>query len=128
MEFEVLSWKEIHQMCVELTDRVRRSGFKPDIIVSIARGGWIPARIMSDLLENQNITSMKVEFYGDVAETKSKPVITQPIPISVKGKRLLVADDVADTGESLKLVDEHLRSLGAAEVDSNAALQAEKHC
>jgi len=51
-----------------------------------------------------------------VAETKGKPIITQPVSVSVKGKKVLVVDDVADTGESLRLVRAHLGEQGATEV------------
>jgi hypoxanthine phosphoribosyltransferase len=103
-------------MCIQLAEKIRKNGFAPDVIVGVARGGWIPARIMSDLLDNSNLASLKVEFYVDVAKTGRKPVITQPVSTSVKGKKVLVVDDVADTGESLKLVSEHLKRRGAAEV------------
>jgi len=59
---------------------------------------------------------VKAEFYLGVAETKGEPVITQPVSVSVKGKRVLVVDDVADTGKSLALVREHLKEQGAAQV------------
>jgi len=71
---------------------------------------------MSDLLENPKLANVAAEFYVGVAETKGKPVITQPVSVSVKGKQLLVIDDVADTGESLRLVQLHLKEQGATEV------------
>jgi len=71
---------------------------------------------MSDLLENPEIANVKAEFYEGVAETKGEPIITQPVSVLVKGKKVLVMDDVADTGKSLRLVKLHLRERGAAEV------------
>ncbi len=71
---------------------------------------------MSDLLENPKLANVAAEFYVGVAETKSKPVITQPVSVPVKGKKVLVVDDVADTGESLILVRSHLEEQGATEV------------
>ena len=71
---------------------------------------------MSDLLENPKLANVAAEFYVGVAETKGKPVITQPVSVSVKSKKLLVVDDVADTGESLRLVRSHLEEQGATEV------------
>jgi len=103
-------------LLLDLAQQIHRAGFKPDIIVGVARGGWPPARIMSDLLENPEIANVKAEFYLGVAETKGEPVITQPVSVAVKNKRVLVVDDVADTGKSLALVREHLKEQGATEV------------
>jgi len=116
VEFEIPSWDQIYKLLLNLASTVRKNGFKPDIIVGVSRGGWPPARVMSDLLENPKLANVAAEFYVGVAETKGKPVITQPVSVSVKGKKLLVVDDVADTGESLRLVQLHLEEQGATEV------------
>jgi len=115
-EFEIPTWERIYELLLDLASRIRRADFKPDVIVGVSRGGWLPARIMSDLLENPEIANVKAEFYLGVAETKGEPVITQPVSVSVKNKRVLVVDDVADTGKSLALVKEHLNEQGATEV------------
>lgn len=114
--FEAPTWDYLYELCIELADRIEETGFKPDVIVGVARGGWIPARLLSDLLSNPNVASIKVEFYKGVAETMDEPVITQDVSIDVKGLKILVVDDVADTGKSLKLVKEHLERRGAAQV------------
>jgi len=62
------------------------------------------------------MANVAVEFYVGVAETKSKPAITQPVSVSVKDKKVLVVDDVTDTGESLRVVQSHLEERGATEV------------
>jgi len=116
LEFEIPSWEQIYEMLIELADRLQRNGLEPDVIVGISRGGWVPARIMSDLLENPELANVKAEFYLGVAETKGEPVITQPVSTSVKDKRVLVMDDVADTGKSLRLVKTHLSKEGATDV------------
>jgi len=116
MKFEAPSWDYLYELCLQLAEMIERSGFKPDLIVGIARGGWIPARLLSDFLSNPNITSIKVEFYVGIGETMNEPVVTQDIPVDVRNLKVLVVDDVADTGKSLKLVKEKLESMGAKEV------------
>ena len=116
LEFEIPSWDQIYDLLLNIANRIHKNGFKPDIIIGVSRGGWPPARVMSDLLENPKVANVAAEFYVGVAETKGKPVITQPVSVSVKGKKVLVVDDVADTGESLKLVQSHLDEQGATEV------------
>lgn len=116
LDFEVPSWKQIYDMLLALADKINAEGFKPDVIVGVCRGGWPPARVISDLLENAELANVKAEFYLGVGETKGEPVITQPVSTSVLGKKVLVVDEVADTGKSLRLVKEHLMERGAVEV------------
>ncbi len=108
LEFEVPTWNQIYDMLLSLADRMRRDGFRPDVIVGVSRGGWPPARVLSDLLDSPNLANVRAEFYLGVAETKAEPTITQPLSVDVKGKRVLIVDEVADTGKSLKLVKEHV--------------------
>ena len=115
-EFEVPTWNQIYAMLRSQAEKIRRSGFKPDIIVGIARGGWVPARVQSDLLEIPDFAVVRVEFYLGVAETRNEPVMTQGVSEVVAGKKVLVVDDVADTGKSLQLVKEHIRQQGAVEL------------
>ena len=116
LEFEIPSWNQIYSLLLKLAEAVQKSGFEPDVIVGVSKGGWIPARIMSDLLENPKLANVTAEFYVGVAETKHEPIITQPVSVSVKGKKVLVVDDLADTGKSLKLVNLHLKKQGASEI------------
>jgi len=116
IKFEVPTWNQIYNMLLHLANKIRKDGFKPDIIVGVSRGGWPPARVLSDLMDNPNLANVKAEFYLGVAETKEKAVLTQPVSTSVAGKKVLVVDEVADTGKSLKLVKEHIIENGATEV------------
>jgi hypoxanthine phosphoribosyltransferase len=116
VEFEVQTWNNIYAMLLSQAEKIRKSGFKPNIIVGITRGGWIPARILSDLLEIPDLATVRVEFYLGVAETLNEPALTQGVSAGVSGKKALVVDDVADTGKSLQLAKEHLLRQGAAEV------------
>jgi len=114
--FEVPSWDEIYEKLLSLAEKMRKDGFQPDIIVGISRGGWPPARVMSDLLGNTKLANVTVEFYVGIAETTDEPVITQPVSMSIEGKNVLLFDDVADTGKSLRLVKDHLIINGAKSV------------
>ena len=115
-EFEVPTWSQIYAMLLSQAEKIRRSGFKPDVIVGVTRGGWVPARVLSDLLGVQALATMRVEFYLGVAETQNEPVLTQSVSADVTEKKVLLVDDVADTGKSLLLAVEHLKQHGASEV------------
>lgn len=116
VEFEFPTWNQIYRMLLRLASKIRKNGFEPDIIVGVSRGGWPPARVLSDLLNNPNLANVRAEFYLGVAETKGEPSLTQPVSMAVAGKRVLVVDEVADSGKSLKLVKEHITKQGAEEV------------
>ncbi|UCB60728.1 MAG: phosphoribosyltransferase [Candidatus Bathyarchaeota archaeon] len=114
--FEIPTWKQVYAMLLELAQKIRIDAFSPDIIVGVSRGGWAPARVLSDLLENPNMANVKAEFYLGVAETKKTPTITQSVSTDVVGKTVLVVDDVSDTGRSLRLVKSHLMKKGVNEL------------
>jgi hypoxanthine phosphoribosyltransferase len=95
-----------------------KSGFKPDIVVGIARGGWIPARILSDVLYANTLQNIRIEYYTAVGEKGKNPRITQPLSGSLSGKKVLLVDEVADTGDSLETAIDHVKKLGASEVRS----------
>ena len=115
VEFEVPTWRHIYLMLLNLAGKIRRSNFKPDVIIAISRGGWLPARVLSDLLETHT-SNIGVDFYLGIAETNKAPVLTQNVTVPVAGKKAIVVDDVADSGKSLKLVKTLLFQQGAMDV------------
>ena len=116
LEFEAPTWNQIYNMLLNLAEKIIQDKFKPDLIAGVSRGGWPPARVLSDLMENPNLANVRAEFYSGVAETKGEPVLTQPVSASVAGKKVLIVDEVADTGKSLKLIKEHIIENGAVKV------------
>ncbi len=115
VEYEVPTWDQIYVMLLKQAERIC-SSFKPDIIVGICRGGWIPARILSDLLNNSNLASIKSESYTGVGTASHQPVITQRLSTCVTGKKVLLVDEIADSGYSLKLLIDYIFGQGALEV------------
>ncbi|MCQ0024580.1 phosphoribosyltransferase [Streptomyces somaliensis DSM 40738] len=90
----------------ELARTVADDGYEPDIVLSIARGGVFVAGGLAYALDCKNIHLVNVEFYTGVGTTLEMPVMLAPVPnaIDFGDKRVLIADDVADTGKTLKLV------------------------
>lgn len=105
-------------LTLRLSERIVSSGFTPDIIVGIARGGWIPARILSDVLYANTLENIRIEYYTDVGVRGKEPKITQPLSGSLEGKKILIVDEVADTGDSLFHAIEYAKSLGVEELRS----------
>jgi hypoxanthine phosphoribosyltransferase len=109
-------WDRVYEMLLEMALRIQRSGFHPELIVGVSRGGWAPGRILSDLLENAHTANLKIEFYTGLGKTSRKPIVTQPITEDITHKNILVVDDVSDTGESLLLALDHVREKNPGQV------------
>ncbi|OZF03039.1 phosphoribosyltransferase [Rhodococcus sp. 15-1154-1] len=108
---EVLTWETFGTASRELTRSIVDSGFEPEIVIAIARGGLIPAGAIAYAMGIKAAGTLNVEFYSDVEETLPDPVVLEPLldTDAIVGKRLLVVDDVADSGRTLALVVELLK-------------------
>ncbi|MFF5261196.1 phosphoribosyltransferase [Actinomadura viridis] len=105
-EREVLTWESFGTAARALAQAIADDGYRPDLILSIARGGLFVAGALGYALDVKNLHVMNVEFYTGVNERLDLPVMLPPVPnaVDLSGARVLVADDVADTGATLRLV------------------------
>lgn len=112
---EILTWNDFAGATRDLAHLVADSGFDPEIIIGVARGGMIPAGALTYALGVKLTDAINVEFYTDVSETLPDPILLAPMLDidSIRGRRLLVVDDVADSGRTLALVLKLLRGFGA---------------
>jgi hypoxanthine phosphoribosyltransferase len=99
-----------------LAEMIRASGFAPDLVVAISRGGFTPARLLCDVLGLFNLTSIRILHYTRAATKEQAATVKYPLCIPVAGLRLLVVDDVNDTGKTLRVARAHLEALGPMEV------------
>jgi len=106
MARETLTWADFGRAGRELAVRIDADGFCPDIILAIARGGLFPAGALGYALDVKNLHVINVEFYTGVDQRLDMPVVLPPVPkpMDLSGSRVLIADDVADTGATLRLV------------------------
>ena len=104
-ERETLTWELFGTAGRELAQMVADDGYRPDIILSIARGGLFVAGALGYALDVKNLHVTNVEFYTGVDERLPMPIMLPPLPnvIDLSGQKVLIADDVADTGATLKL-------------------------
>lgn len=114
--YEIISWHCVHQLSQKLACQIRKAGFRPDKIVAIGRGGYIPARILCDFLDIYDLSAIRVEHYKKGMQRKSQARVVDPLCTDVSGKRLLVVDDVSDTGDTFQVTIEHIRGLNPAEL------------
>jgi uncharacterized protein len=103
---ERMSWPELGSGARELAAQVVADGYEPDILLGIARGGLLVAGALSYALEVKNTFTMNVEFYTGIDERLPVPMLLPPVPplVDLHDSRMLIADDVADTGQTLALV------------------------
>lgn len=103
---EVLTWETFGNASRALAKLVADDSYEPDIILSIARGGLFVAGALGYALDVKNLHVMNVEFYTGEGKTLDMPIMLPPVPsaVDLAGAKVLVADDVADTGATLKLV------------------------
>ena len=107
-EREVMSWSDLGTGANKLARAVLHDGYRPDIILGIARGGLLIAGALGYALGVKNTFTMNVEFYTGVDERLELPMILPPVPdlVDFADFKVLIADDVADTGATLQLVKE----------------------
>lgn len=117
----MVSWDEAYRLARILALKIRRSGFEPDLVIGITRGGLVPARTVCDFLLQKELATIKVEHWG-IAATLGKAQIKYPLQVDIKGKKVLVVDDVADTGDTYSEVVDYLKDLEPKDVRT-AALQ-----
>jgi uncharacterized protein len=115
-EREELSWQAFGDATRELAQSIADDGFRPDLILAIARGGFFLAAALGYALSVKNLHVVNVEFYNGVGATLDMPVMLPPVPQAVdfSRKKVLIADDVADSGKTLELVHGFVRDYVAA--------------
>jgi hypoxanthine phosphoribosyltransferase len=113
----ITNWEYIYGLCRDVSDDVKRSEFEPDVVVALARGGWFAGRCLCDFLGLDDLTSLKMEHYVGTAEKSGEPEIRYPMPEgSVEDKDVLIIDDIADTGGSIKHAHEYVQDREANEI------------
>lgn len=111
MRFVAPSWDEIYTKSIRLAKQLRdreKPGF--DAIIGVSKGGLALTRILSDLLDIENVLITKCEYYSGIGERRKKPEITQKIHGKIRGKNVLIVDDVVDSGRSLIEIVRHVSS------------------
>jgi len=98
----------VHEWAFELSRQVEDSGWRPDVVVAIARGGYVPARLVCDILDIHDLLSVQILHWGRAAEVTAKAHVKYPITASLEGKRVLLVDDICDTGDSIIVARRHL--------------------
>lgn len=110
-EREAMTWQIFGTASRALAASVAESGFRPDIVLGISRGGLIPSGALAYALDCKNLFTISVEFYTGIDERLDVPVMLPPFldATDLDDAKVLVVDDVADTGKTLELVHDFCR-------------------
>ncbi|SDY30434.1 hypothetical protein SAMN05216564_104238 [Halopenitus persicus] len=113
----ITNWEYIYGLCRTVSNQVKRASFEPDVVVALARGGWFAGRCTCDFLGLDDLTSLKMEHYVGTGEKADEPQVRYPMPEgSVADKDVLIIDDIADTGGSIRRAEEYVTDRDAGTV------------
>ena len=115
-ECEIMDWNLFYDLSKRVVKKINNSEYKPDLIIGLARGGWVLARILCDFLGVKDLVSLKVEHWGITATPDGKAKLKYPFNIDLTGKKALVVDDITDTGESMQIAVDYVNSLKPHEI------------
>jgi len=117
----LITWEEVYSLCRKLVQQLLRANFRIDIIVAIARGGFVPGRLLSDMLGIHDLTSFKVEHYQGVYK-QHEAFVKYPLNADINGRNVLLLDDICDSGDTFSVGIEHIRQCGTVNEIRTAAL------
>lgn len=114
-ERERLTWEDFGEAARDLARRILADGFEPEVVVAIARGGLLPGGAIAYALGAKNCGALNVEFYTGIGEVLDAPEVLPPaLDLTyLDGRRVLLVDDVADSGRTLALAVDLLARAGA---------------
>ena len=113
MEKRVISWRDLGLLTKALVDKVKK-GERPDVVVGIARGGLIPAMVIADRLRVP-LDIINIKSYRALG-VKGALKVYDVMYEDIADRKVLIVDDVADTGETFLFVSEHMMKKGARAV------------
>ena len=108
---ELITWEHFYGLSRRLSRELHKASFSPEVIVAISRGGCIPARVVCDYLDVFDLDVIKIEHYHGLHREKAA-ILRYPLSADISGKRVLLIDDVSDTGDSFEVAIEHLLEKG----------------
>ena len=95
VKYVKLSWQHITNHCKLIVEKMK--DFKPDVLISLGRGGMIPTRILSDMINVKTVHLLNIKLYKGVNIRDSKPTV-ENFNVIIEKKNVLLIDDIVDTG------------------------------
>ncbi|MEM0365848.1 MAG: phosphoribosyltransferase [Acidilobaceae archaeon] len=105
---KLVSWDEIVDWTRRLANIIEESGWRPDVIIAVARGGYVPARLLCDFLDVTDLISIQSQHWVEAARMAEKAILRYPYKVDLTELNALLVDDIVDTGESLILARDYI--------------------
>jgi|UniRef100_A0A7J2TZF5 hypoxanthine phosphoribosyltransferase len=120
---KLVEWNEIVEWSWGLAKKIEESNYVPDVIIAIARGGYVPARLLCDFLGVENLISIQSQHWTEAAKKGERAIIKFEYVINLENARALLIDDIIDTGESVILARDYILNTWKPKELRIAALQ-----
>lgn len=120
---KLVSWDEVVEWSIGLARKIEESNWLPNMVVAVARGGYVPARLVCDYLGVSDLVSLQSQHWTEAAKASQKAIIRNAFSLDARGLKVLVIDDIVDTGETLALAKDFIASEWKPEEVRTAALQ-----
>jgi len=113
------TWNQMGVFNFDLAKQIIRSGQSFDRLIALARGGWTWARDLADALKIPELSSVRIKSYTGVNEFGELKIV-QPLTDPISGERILLFDEVIDSGRTIKKAQEYLGVMGAENIKIGA--------
>ena len=104
-----MEWTAFINDTKSLARKIKEDYFAPDMLIAVARGGWIPTRLLSDYLDVKNIASIGVKYLDD--ERTKLFIYSHPTLPSIT-HNILIIEDMLESGSSIKWVQAYYDEIG----------------
>lgn len=114
-KYMYISWANAVKLSLKLASIISLNGYRPDAIIAISRGGLVPARIVSDALNIEEVYSVKASLWG-ITGRKYRDVHIAETYLPIKRKKILIIDDVVDSGKTIKRVVKYIKKYDPSDI------------
>jgi len=124
ISYKIISWTQLGQVLIKLSQQIlnkENQGF--DRLIMLASGGLTMGRALKDYLNIGKIASLQISFYTGINKCRSSPIIIQSVPIDLSNERVLVFDDINDTGATLNAAVDYVKLRGAVKIKTATLFQ-----
>ncbi len=116
-----LDWEFFGELCRVLAVKVATSGYRPDLVVGIAKAGVIPGAVVASILRC-DFYSLKISRDSAGSRVRARPKIFSAAPLEAARKRVLVVDEICTSGETLRIAQNAMRQVNPAELMTATSL------
>lgn len=112
------TWEQMGEYNFQLAQQIIESGQEYDRVIALAKGGWTWSRALVDYLDISKLSSIRLKSYSGINQSSDNIEVIQQLHDDIKGEKVLIFDDVADSGKTLKFAIDYVKDAGAEKVST----------